>query len=232
MKAFLHNDWQDVLSDQFDMPYYQALRTFLKSEYAHHRIYPPMGAIYNALHATPYADTRVVILGQDPYHGAGQAHGLSFSVQPGVTPPPSLQNIFKELVADVGCAHPRSGCLQGWAAQGVLLLNTTLTVREGRPKSHAGQGWEQLTDAIIQALSARETPVMFILWGAHAQSKIALIDTGRHHIIQSPHPSPLSAHRGFFGSRPFSRANACLTADGLPPIDWCATDDDTYKDGP
>lgn len=224
MKAFLYNDWQDVLADQFDKPYYQALRTFLKSEYTHHRVYPPMGAIYNALHATPYADTRVVILGQDPYHGAGQAHGLSFSVQPGVTPPPSLQNIFKELVADVGCEPPRDGCLKGWAAQGVLLLNTTLTVREGRPKSHAGRGWEQLTDAIIRALSERETPVVFILWGAHAQSKIALIDTGRHHIIQSPHPSPLSAHRGFFGSRPFSRANAYLLSDCLPPIDWSCTD--------
>ena len=163
----------------------------------------------------------MVILGQDPYHGPQQAHGLSFSVRKGVKPPPSLLNIFKEMESDLGCARPNHGCLQGWADQGVLLLNTTLTVREGAPKSHAGHGWETLTDAIIRALSARETPMVFILWGAHAQSKKALIDTSRHHIIASVHPSPLSASRGFFGSRPFSRANAYLEADGLTPIRWC-----------
>lgn len=221
MVHFLQNDWAEVLDEEFEKPYYKELREFLKHAYASERVYPPMEDIYNALRVTPYASTKVVILGQDPYHGPGQAHGLSFSVRPGVQPPPSLLNIFKEMESDIGCARPTHGCLLGWAVQGVLLLNTTLTVAQGRPKSHAGHGWETLTDAIIAKLSARQTPMVFILWGAHAQSKVALIDTHRHHIIKSPHPSPLSASRGFFGSRPFSRANAYLIQDGLDPIDWC-----------
>jgi uracil-DNA glycosylase len=221
MVHFLQNDWAEVLDEEFEKPYYKELREFLKHAYASERVYPPMEDIYNALRVTPYASTKVVILGQDPYHGPGQAHGLSFSVRPGVQPPPSLLNIFKEMESDIGCVRPNHGCLLGWAEQGVLLLNTTLTVAQGRPKSHAGHGWETLTDAIIAKLSARQTPMVFILWGAHAQSKVALIDTHRHHIIKSPHPSPLSASRGFFGSRPFSRANAYLIQDGLDPIDWC-----------
>lgn len=221
MVHFLQNDWAEVLDEEFEKPYYKELREFLKHAYASERVYPPMEDIYNALRVTPYASTKVVILGQDPYHGPGQAHGLSFSVRPGVQPPPSLLNIFKEMESDIGCVRPNHGCLLGWAKQGVLLLNTTLTVAQGRPKSHAGHGWETLTDAIIAKLSARQTPMVFILWGAHAQSKVALIDTHRHHIIKSPHPSPLSASRGFFGSRPFSRANAYLIQDGLDPIDWC-----------
>lgn len=221
MVHFLQNDWAEVLDEEFEKPYYKELREFLKHAYASERVYPPMEDIYNALRVTPYASTKVVILGQDPYHGPGQAHGLSFSVRPGVQPPPSLLNIFKEMESDIGCARPNHGCLLGWAEQGVLLLNTTLTVAQGRPKSHAGHGWETLTDAIIAKLSARQTPMVFILWGAYAQSKVALIDTHRHHIIKSPHPSPLSASRGFFGSRPFSRANAYLIQDGLDPIDWC-----------
>ena len=221
MVHFLQNDWAEVLDEEFEKPYYKELREFLKHAYASERVYPPMEDIYNALRVTPYASTKVVILGQDPYHGPGQAHGLSFSVRPGVQPPPSLLNIFKEMESDIGCARPNHGCLLGWAEQGVLLLNTTLTVAQGRPKSHVGHGWETLTDAIIAKLSARQTPMVFILWGAHAQSKVALIDTHRHHIIKSPHPSPLSASRGFFGSRPFSRANAYLIQDGLDPIDWC-----------
>ncbi len=221
MVHFLQNDWAEVLDEEFEKPYYKELREFLKHAYASERVYPPMEDIYNALRVTPYAPTKVVILGQDPYHGPGQAHGLSFSVRPGVQPPPSLLNIFKEMESDIGCVRPNHGCLLGWAEQGVLLLNTTLTVAQGRPKSHAGHGWETLTDAIIAKLSARQTPMVFILWGAHAQSKVALIDTHRHHIIKSPHPSPLSASRGFFGSRPFSRTNAYLIQDGLDPIDWC-----------
>lgn len=221
MVHFLQNDWAEVLDEEFEKPYYKELREFLKHAYASERVYPPMEDIYNALRVTPYASTKVVILGQDPYHGPGQAHGLSFSVRPGVQPPPSLLNIFKEMESDIGCARPTHGCLLGWAEQGVLLLNTTLTVAQGRPKSHAGHGWETLTDAIIAKLSARQTPMVFILWGAHAQSKVALIDTHRHHIIKSPHPSPLSASRGFFGSRPFSRANAYLIQDGQTPINWC-----------
>ena len=221
MVHFLQNDWAEVLDEEFEKPYYKELREFLKHAYASERVYPPMEDIYNALRVTPYASTKVVILGQDPYHGPGQAHGLSFSVRPGVQPPPSLLNIFKEMESDIGCARPNHGCLLGWAEQGVLLLNTTLTVAQGRPKSHVGHGWETLTDAIIAKLSARQTPMVFILWGAHAQSKVALIATHRHHIIKSPHPSPLSASRGFFGSRPFSRTNAYLIQDGLDPIDWC-----------
>src|SRR5690625_4777752 len=174
--------------------------------------------IFNALHFTSYAATKVCILGQDPYHGPGQAHGLSFSVKPGVPPPPSLQNIFKELQSDIGCPIPDHGCLEHWARQGVLLLNTVLTVRRGQANSHRGKGWEQFTDRVIEVLNEREKPVVFILWGRHARMKKPMIDTGQHYIIESTHLSPFSAHHGFFGSRPFSRANEFLEEAGMEPI--------------
>jgi uracil-DNA glycosylase len=218
--AILTNDWSGLLDSEFAEPYYAKLRAFLKEEYRTRAVYPDMYDIYAALKLTPYAGVKVVILGQDPYHGPGQAHGLSFSVKPGVVQPPSLQNIFKELRDDIGCAIPKHGCLVGWAQQGVLLLNTVLTVRAGAANSHRGQGWESFTDRVIRCLSERETPMVFILWGSHAQSKLPLIDESRHHVIASPHPSPLSAHRGFFGSRPFSRANRFLAQTGQAPVDW------------
>jgi len=218
--AILHNDWAQYLDYEFKQPYYLRLRQFLKEEYRTRTIYPDMHHIYSALHLTPFAETKVVILGQDPYHGPGQAHGLSFSVKPGVAVPPSLQNIFRELQADMGCTIPNNGYLVRWAEQGVLLLNTVLTVRAGMPNSHRGKGWEKFTDQVIMTLSRRKQPVVFILWGSHAQSKIPLIDRSRHYIIQSPHPSPLSAHRGFFGSRPFSRTNEFLRRAGMEEIDW------------
>lgn len=218
--AILKNDWWQQIGDQFEKAYYLQLRQFLKQEYFSRTIYPGMHHIYTALHLTPYAETKVVILGQDPYHGAGQAHGLSFSVQPGVAKPPSLQNIYKELSDDLGCEIPNHGCLEHWAKQGVLLLNTVLTVREGQPNSHRGQGWEVFTDHVISTLSQREQPLVFILWGSHAQSKLPLIDTEKHAVIRSAHPSPLSAHRGFFGSKPFSRTNAYLRQMGCTEIDW------------
>lgn len=218
--AILKNDWQNYLGEEFEKPYYQRLRKFLIHEYRTKVVYPDMYDIYNALHYTPFHKTKVVILGQDPYHGPGQAHGLSFSVQPGIEPPPSLQNIFKELHDDLGCYIPNHGCLKKWADQGVLLLNTVLTVRKGEPNSHKGIGWEQFTDKVIQVLNEREQPVVFILWGRHAQSKKELI-TARHHLIlESPHPSPYSASRGFFGSRPFSKTNQFLREIGAGEIDW------------
>ena len=218
--GILNNDWAPFLEPEFEKPYYKQLRQFLVQEYNTRRIYPDPYDIYAALRVTGYAAVKVVILGQDPYHGAGQAHGMSFSVKPGVPAPPSLQNIFKELHSDLGGYLPNNGYLLRWAEQGVLLLNTVLTVREGQPNSHRGMGWETLTDKVIETLNQREVPLVFVLWGSHAQSKKALIDAKRHRIIQSPHPSPLSAHRGFFGSRPFSRANAYLKELGLPEIDW------------
>jgi uracil-DNA glycosylase len=218
--AILKNDWARHLDREFEQPYYLKLRQFLKEEYRTRVVYPDMYDIYAALHLTPYEETKVVILGQDPYHGPGQAHGLSFSVKPGVEPPPSLQNIFKELHDDLGCAIPNNGYLVKWAEQGVLLLNTVLTVRGGIPNSHRGKGWETFTDQVIRALNERERPVVFILWGSHAQAKLSLIDTSRHFVIRSPHPSPLSAHRGFFGSRPFSRTNEFLRRIGSAEIDW------------
>lgn len=216
----LRNDWAKHLNDQFQMPYYLKLRQFLIAEYRSTTVYPDKYDIFNALHYTPLAVTKVCILGQDPYHGPGQAHGLSFSVKPGIKPPPSLQNIFKELRDDLGCPIPNHGCLEHWARQGVLLLNTVLTVRRGQANSHRGKGWEQFTDRVIEILNARRQPVVFILWGRNAQAKKAMIDTSRHHVIESPHPSPYSAHQGFFGSRPFSRANAFLERAGLLPVDW------------
>ncbi|MBE5396198.1 uracil-DNA glycosylase [Brevibacillus borstelensis] len=218
--SILRNDWAEILADEFEKPYYIQLREFLKTEYQSQAIYPDMYDIFNALHLTPYREAKVVILGQDPYHGPGQAHGLSFSVKPGVATPPSLQNIYKELQSDLGCTIPQHGYLVNWAKQGVLLLNTVLTVRGGNPNSHKGKGWEIFTDRVIAALNDRETPLVFILWGRHAQEKASFIDTNKHFIIASPHPSPFSANRGFFGSRPFSRTNQFLRSQGMKEIDW------------
>ena len=214
------NDWDALLADEWDKEYYQHLRQVLKREYATRRVYPPMHDIFNALKYTSFADTKVVIIGQDPYHGAGQAHGLCFSVQPGVAPPPSLKNIFKELATDVGKPEPPTGDLTAWARQGVLLLNTVLTVREGQPTSHKDIGWERVTDRIIAELDKKQTPVVFLLWGAHAQRKGQLIQNPIHYKLQTVHPSPLSASRGFFGCGHFSKTNAILQHHGMPPIQW------------
>jgi len=226
--AILSNDWAGLLEAEFEKPYYKELRQFLKQEYSHHTIYPDMHDIFNALHLTSYANTKIVILGQDPYHGAGQAHGLSFSVKPGVPAPPSLQNMFKELRSDLGIDIPNHGYLVHWAEQGVLLLNTVLTVREGMPNSHKGMGWEQFTDQVIRLLNDREEPIVFILWGSHAQQKAQLITNKRHEILRSVHPSPLSAHRGFFGSKPYSKANEFLKRHGEEEIDWRLPDRTKY----
>lgn len=218
--AILHNDWAPILAEEFEKPYYLKLRQILKEEYQTRTIYPDMYHIFTALHLTSYEQAKVVILGQDPYHGPGQAHGLSFSVRPGIKPPPSLVNIYKELQNDLNCTIPEHGYLSHWAKQGVMMLNAVLTVRAGTPNSHKGIGWEQFTDRIIHLLNERERPLVFILWGRHAQEKAAFIDKKRHCIIASPHPSPFSANRGFFGSRPFSRANAFLRSQGMEEIDW------------
>ena len=216
----LKNDWHDLLKDEFNTDYYLKLRTFLVNEYKTKTIYPDKYDIFNALHFTPYKDVKVVILGQDPYHGPNQAHGLSFSVKAGVPMPPSLLNIFKELNSDLGCYIPNNGYLKKWANQGVLLLNTSLTVRSGQADSHKSIGWECFTDKIISLLNDRQDPIVFILWGKNAQSKLSLIQDSRHYLIKSVHPSPLSAHRGFFGSKPFSKANNFLVSIGKEPIDW------------
>lgn len=218
--TILKNDWQNILQDEFKQDYYLALRAFLKEEYNNQTIYPPMEDIFNALHYTSYENTKVVIIGQDPYHGPNQAHGLSFSVQHGVRTPPSLKNIYKELHADLGYPIPTHGNLTEWAEEGVLLLNTVLTVRQREPNSHKGKGWENFTNKIIEAVNQKQEPVVFILWGRHAQEKEALIINDWHKIIKSPHPSPFSANRGFFGSKPFSQANAFLKEAGRVPIDW------------
>lgn len=220
VRKILKNDWTNYLNDEFTKPYYLKLREFLKREYATKTIYPNMNDIFNALHLTSFEAVKVVIIGQDPYHGPGQAHGLSFSVQPGVPKPPSLVNIFKELQNDIGCAIPNHGGLIDWAKQGILLLNTVLTVRQGQAHSHRQKGWETFTDQVIQTLNQKDHPVVYILWGRAAQEKIKLIDTQKHFIIQSVHPSPLSAHRGFFGSKPFSKTNTILDKLGLEKIDW------------
>jgi uracil-DNA glycosylase len=213
-------DWNPVLRGEFAKPYWQQLQRFVAGERARYAVFPPDEQVFSALHLTSYAMTRVVILGQDPYHGPNQAHGLCFSVQPGVAVPPSLANIFKELTADLGIAAPAHGNLEAWARQGVLLLNTTLTVRAGQAASHQGKGWETFTDAVLRAVNDKPHPVVFILWGAAARRKKSLLDLQRHAVIESAHPSPLSAHNGFFGSRPFSATNAALERAGLPPIDW------------
>lgn len=220
MKDILKNDWKDYLASEFESDYYLNLRKFLVSEYNSKVIYPNMYDIFNALHYTSYKDTKVVILGQDPYHGPNQAHGLSFSVNPGVKTPPSLVNIYKELHTDLGCYIPNNGYLKKWADQGVLLLNTVLTVRAGEANSHKNKGWEHFTTKIINVLNQKDTPVVFILWGNNAISKESLITNPKHFIIKSVHPSPLSTSRGFFGSKPFSKANDFLISTNQKPIDW------------
>lgn len=212
-------DWNPLLRDQFELPYWHELQKFLSTERADHEVYPPANEVFAALHLTPYASTKVVILGQDPYHGPGQAHGLCFSVNPGVRIPPSLANIYKELANDLKIAPAAHGDLRAWARQGVLLLNTTLTVRAAQAGSHQGKGWEHFTDRVIDVVNQRPSPVVFLLWGAAARRKATMINN-RHEIIESAHPSPLSAHNGFFGSRPFSRTNTALEASGQIPIEW------------
>ncbi|MCO6534363.1 uracil-DNA glycosylase [Lactobacillus panisapium] len=219
MKKFIGNDWDEVLAPIFDSNEYHELHEFLKTEYKTKRIFPDMYHIFTAFKLTPFAKTKVVILGQDPYHNPGQATGMSFAVMPGVKLPPSLQNIYKELYDDVGCVPVQHGYLKKWADQGVLLLNAVLTVPYGHANGHQGKGWENVTDAAIKALSDRGE-VVFILWGRYAQNKIALIDLDRNFVIKSAHPSPFSADRGFFGSRPFSRCNEALRKFGKTPIDW------------
>jgi uracil-DNA glycosylase len=217
----LHESWLKPLQAEFDAPYMAVLKSFLVAEReAGKRIFPKGSEWFHALDATPLDEVRVVILGQDPYHGEGQAHGLCFSVKPGVPPPPSLVNIYKELESDLGIKPPRHGFLENWAKQGVLLLNAVLTVEAGRAASHQGKGWERFTDAVIRKVNDLRRPVVFILWGSYAQKKAAFVDTTRHLVLQSPHPSPLSAHNGFFGSKPFSKTNAFLEANGQRPIDW------------
>ncbi|MBO5199759.1 MAG: uracil-DNA glycosylase [Clostridia bacterium] len=214
------NDWDEILADEFEKPYYKELRQFLRQEYSTHRIYPDMNDIFNALKASSFKDTKVVIIGQDPYHGAGQAHGMCFSVKRGVEPPPSLKNIFKELAEDTGFSIPDHGELTAWANQGVLLLNTVLTVREATPNSHKGKGWENFTDRVIAELNRKQTPVVFLLWGANAKNKARIIDNPIHKKLETVHPSPLSAYGGFFGCRHFSKCNTILKTSGQTPINW------------
>ncbi|ENJ6137752.1 uracil-DNA glycosylase [Bacillus anthracis] len=220
MEKVLKNDWGPLLAPEFEKEYYRKLADFLKEEYSTHVVYPKKEDIFNALEYTSYENTKVVILGQDPYHGPNQAHGLSFSVQPGVKTPPSLLNMYKELRDEYGYDIPNNGYLVKWAEQGVLLLNTVLTVRQGEANSHKGKGWEHFTDRVIELLNEREKPVIFILWGRHAQAKKKLITNSNHHIIESVHPSPLSARRGFFGSKPYSKVNTILANMGEREIDW------------
>ena len=218
------NDWDEVLSDLFQSENYKKIRDFLKEEYSTHTIYPSMYDIFNAFKMTPYKSIKAVILGQDPYHEPNQAHGLCFSVKDGCVPPPSLVNIFKEMKSDLGLEPPKNGDLTKWAERGVLLLNTTLTVRRGMANSHSKCGWTAFTDEVIKKISAREKPVVFILWGGNARAKKPLIDTERHFIVESTHPSPLSCYNGFFGSKPFSKTNRFLESVGEEPIDWNLND--------
>jgi len=216
-------DWNPVLRGEFAQPYWAELQRFVADERSRHPVYPPPDDVFAALHQTPYAEVKVVILGQDPYHGAGQAHGLCFSVRPGVPPPPSLQNIYKELHDDLGIDPPDHGCLDAWSRQGVLLLNTTLTVRARQAASHQGKGWEAITDAVVAAVAARPDPCVFLLWGSHAKKKALAVPglaNSHHLVLTAPHPSPLSAHSGFLGCRHFSQANAFLEAQGRGAIDW------------
>ena len=212
--------WESILGEETTKPYFKKLHAFLEQEHEKYTIYPPVPDIFNALKLTPFQNVNVLLLGQDPYHDENQAHGLCFSVRPGIPPPPSLLNIFKELRNDVGCRIPNNGYLVPWAEQGILMLNAVLTVRAHQPNSHKNKGWETFTDKVIHAVGEKEDRVVFLLWGAYAQKKVKLIDTKRHVIIQSPHPSPLSANRGFFGSGPFSRVNMALRQAGKPEIDW------------
>ncbi len=214
------NDWAAPLAAEFKKPYYKELYEKVLNEYRTRQIFPEAEDVFNAFHLTPLKDVKVVILGQDPYHNVGQAHGLCFSVKPGVDIPPSLANIYKELQADLGCFVPDNGFLVKWAEQGVLLLNTVLTVRAHEANSHKGIGWEQFTDAVIRAVDGLDQPVVFLLWGSPARAKKSMLHNPRHLILEAPHPSPLSAYRGFFGCKHFSRANAFLQANGVKPIDW------------
>ena len=218
--SMLDGEWAKAVGAEFKKPYYRDLYNFVRDEYATHVVYPPADDIFNAFHLTPLKDVKVVILGQDPYHGDGQAHGLSFSVKPGVEAPPSLVNIYKELNEDLGCYIPNNGYLKKWADQGVMMLNTVLTVQAHRANSHRGIGWEEFTDAAIRVLNQQDRPIVFMLWGRPAQSKKALLDNPNHLILEAPHPSPLSAYRGFFGCHHFSQANEFLKEHGLAPIDW------------
>lgn len=216
----MHPSWKVRLEDEFAKPYFENLVEFVRGERRDHVVFPPSSQTFEAFKLTSFDDTSVVILGQDPYHNAGQAHGVSFSVPPGVKPPPSLANIYRELAEDVGFKAPPHGCLTHWAHQGVLLLNAVLTVQAHEPGSHRGRGWETFTDAVLRALGGRQKPVVFVLWGSYARAKKALLDASRHAVIESPHPSPMSARNGFFGSRPFSKVNAALRGFGHPEIDW------------
>ncbi len=220
MLVHFGNDWDGILADEFEKPYYKQLRAFLKQEYTKYTVYPHMNDIFNSLKFSSYEKTRVVIIGQDPYHGAGQAHGMCFSVKKGVEAPPSLKNIFRELSSDVGFKIPEHGELTHWAKQGVLLLNTVLTVREGQPNSHKGMGWEKFTDRVIFELNKKQNTVVFLLWGANARTKAAIIDNPLHRKLETVHPSPLSAYGGFFGSRHFSKCNEILKLSGQDIIDW------------
>lgn len=215
-----NNSWDELLKEEFEKPYYQQLRAFLKEEYSHYIIYPDMNDIFNALKATAYEDVKVVILGQDPYHGPNQAHGMAFSVKPDVKIPPSLLNIYKELNETMGCYIPNNGYLMKWAKQGVLLLNTVLTVRAGKPQSHKDKGWEIFTDYIIRLLNEREDPIVFVLWGTPAKKKASLITNARHKILTATHPSPLSAYNGFFGCNHFNQINDFLVKHDKTPIDF------------
>jgi len=215
----LQNDWDPLLAQEMPQPYYQALRQFLKEEYATHTIYPPMHDIFNALRYTSLAGVKVVIVGQDPYINLGEAHGLAFSVLPGAKAPPSLQNVFKELETDMGCTLPNNGYLESWAKQGVMLLNSVLTVRRGASKSHAKKGWELFTTAVLAAVNQKDSPVVFLLWGRDAQHKAGLVTNPKHLVLEAAHPSPLAGGK-FFGCKHFSRANAFLQQQGLAPIDW------------
>ena len=218
--SMIQNDWLAPLKPEFSKPYYAELFKFVKNEYATRQIFPPADDIFNAFHLTPLHEVKVVILGQDPYHNDGQAHGLCFSVKPDVDIPPSLVNIYQELHDDLGCYIPNNGYLTKWAKQGVLMLNTVLTVRAHQANSHRGMGWEQFTDAAIRILNEQDRPIVFILWGSPAQKKAQMLNNPKHLILKAPHPTPLSAYRGFFGSRPFSQTNEFLVKNGLEPIDW------------
>lgn len=220
LKSSIPAAWQAILEPEFQKPYFAKLEAFLEAERSAHQVFPPPADVFHALELNAPDNVRVLIVGQDPYHDDGQAHGLAFSVKSGTRLPPSLLNIYKELETDLGVPRSKSGNLKAWVKQGVLLLNTSLTVRAHEAASHKNKGWEKLTDAIIHAVSSQANPVVFVLWGAHAQKKLPLVDGTRHTVIQSAHPSPLSAHNGFFGSKPFSKVNAALTAAGQMPIDW------------
>lgn len=216
----ISNDWLDAMKEEFKKPYYTNLYSKVVEEYNTHRVFPEKNDIFNAFHFTPLKDVKVVILGQDPYHGVGQAHGLCFSVKPGVEIPPSLVNVYKELQDDLGCKVPNHGYLTKWAEQGVLMLNTVLTVRAHQANSHRGIGWEEFTDSAIKIINKQDRPIVYILWGRPAQNKKYMLNNAKHFILEAPHPSPLSSYRGFFGSKPFSKTNEFLIANGEAPIDW------------